>query len=384
LAFASALAMCGCGAGHETAQSGLEVSRLAEPIIGGAPSGTAEDSVVVLATFDAGVRKSLCSATVVAPNLVITARHCVSDADGSTACTMAGTPVTGGTLKGDRDPKNLLVFVGQAGVAPNTEVEANASARGAALVVDPSTTVCNDDVAFVLLDTRLAAPIAPLRLGPPALAEKVAVVGWGIDQSGSLPTSREARAGVALIGIGPAPYPDNAEYGYGDHEFMLGESACAGDSGSPALASTGAITGVAARAGNGTVRDPNNYASTCMGPSAHAVYTHLASKQDLVTRAFAAAGEPVWLEGAPDPRAPKAEPAVAEEPASSTEETTAADLPAAPTDPPGGPTRAAAGGCTMVPEPQPDAVGHAAGFAAMLALIMRLRRRRSDDAPLEE
>ena len=52
-------------------------------------------------------------------------------------------------------------------------------------------------------------------------------------------------------------------------------SACSGDSGSPALASSGAVVGVASRAGNGQPRDPNNAASTCLGATAHAVYTEL-------------------------------------------------------------------------------------------------------------
>jgi len=346
-----------------------------QPIIRGTTSGTEHDAVVVLTTFDAGKRRSLCTATLVAPNLVITARHCVSDTDGPTACSMDGTPITGGNVKADRDPKNLVVFVGKDGIAPNTEVEANGSARGTKLVVDEGATICNRDVAFVVLDTKLAAPVAPLRLGAPSLEETVAAVGWGIDETGSLPKSREVRPDIALIGVGPAMYPNDPTYGYGDHEFMLGESACAGDSGSPAFAKSGAVVGVAARAGNGMPRDPDNYASTCIGDTAHAVYTHLSSMKDLVTRAFAESGEPMWLEGEPNPRetAPQSAPDPKTPPPRANTTTTAEAAPAPELPPSATPTTDS--GCTMAREPKKDAVEHAAGCAALLAFVVGLRRR---------
>lgn len=284
-----ALPLARCSASGPTSHSDDEVSRSAEPIIRGLPSGAQHDAVVVLATFAGATRKSVCTATVVAPNLLLTARHCVSDAEGSTACAMSGEPIRGGGVLADRDPHDLVVFTGASGVAPDTEVETNLTARGSRLVFDDAPNLCNNDVAFVVVDRPLSTPIAKLRLGPPTDGERVTVVGWGIDEDGDLPRTREARADVTLIGIGPAMYPNSTKYGYGDREFMLGESACAGDSGSPALSSGGSVIGVAARAGNGKPRDPSNYASTCMGETAHAVYTHLGSLDSLVRRAFAAA-----------------------------------------------------------------------------------------------
>ncbi len=368
----------GCSAGAESDQTQEAVGQVIQPIIRGISSGTEHDSVVVLTTFRDGLRRSLCTATLVAPNLIITARHCVSDTDSSTACTKEGTPITGGGVKADRDPKSLVVFLGKDGVAPDTEVEANGSARGAMVIVDAAANVCNRDVAFVVLDQKLPAPVSPMRLGPPSLDERLSAVGWGIDETGTLPKSREVRPEIPLIGIGPAMYPEHATYGYGDHEFMVGESACAGDSGSPAFAKTGAVVGVAARAGNGLPRDPNNYASTCMGEKAHAVYTHLGSLQDLVRRAFDASGEEIWLEGQPDPRAPKPEATPGESteapPAASPSEALPAPAPAEPSAP-------AAAGCSVSSEPQKGAVEYAAGLVALLATLIGLRRRfgRRDD-----
>lgn len=356
---------------------GERVGQTIQPIIGGATSGTEHDAVVVLTNFVGGVRKNLCSATLVAPNLIITARHCVSDTQSSAACTEDGTALTGAAVMGDRSPGNLVVFLGRNGVAPNTEDASKADAIGAKIVVGEASSVCNADLAFLVLDKKLDAPYAPIRLQPPAMADRVAAVGWGVNETGALPTHRAVRADLALLGVGPGVYPENPQYGYGTSEFMVGESACAGDSGGPTFTAAGAVVGIASRAGNGLARDPYNYATTCMGSGAHAVYTHLAAHQALVTRAFAEAGEPMWLEGEPDPRLPKPQ---ATSGASTPAEENAADqethstpLPATP----GGaePASSNAGGCSMSSEPQKGAVEYAAGLVALFATLMGLRRR---------
>lgn len=357
----------GATAHHERVLEG------SEPIIFGDPSGREHDAVVVLTTFANGQRRSLCTATLVAPNLIVSARHCVSDTDASTACSDDGKPVTGATIKADRRPEDLVVFVGRDGVALDTDVESNGTVRGAHVVVDSSTTICNHDIAFVVLERKLDAPLAPVRLAKPMLDEPILAVGWGIDETGALPKSREVRGDLFIAGIGPGLYPGHARYGYGDTEFLVGESACSGDSGSPAFSPSGAVIGVAARAGNGEARDPSNQASRCMGDKAHVVYTWLGGHEPLVVRAFQEAGEPMWIEGQPDPRArPEALPPPARETGaprtSAPEEHVAAVVP-------GEPETAALGGCSMPPEPKRGAVEYAAGFVALLTTLAGLQRR---------
>lgn len=303
LVSAASAVVSGCAAqADQASNSDGHVDHVAQPIIRGGASGTENDSVVVLTTFQDGQRLSLCSATMVAPNLLVTARHCVSNSEGATACAQDGTAVTGGTITGTRIAANLLVFTGKNGVAPDSTVASNAVAHGKMVIVDAATNVCNHDVAFLLLDKDVDAPVSPIRMGAPAPTETVAAVGWGVDETGSLPTHREIRSGLALVGVGPAAYPNNPSWGYGDHEFMVGESACAGDSGSPAFAKSGALVGIAARTGNGQASD-GNYATTCVGADAHSVYTHLGKFENLVNAAYKQAGHPVWLEGQPSPYA---------------------------------------------------------------------------------
>lgn len=387
----ASLAFTACSGSVEGGETQDHVGRSIQPIVGGIASGTEQDAVVVLARFENGARVGLCTATLVAANLVVTARHCVSQTDASAACASSGEPVVGALLHGDRPPASLAVFAVTGGVAPDTTTDAAASARGKTLVVDSATTICNHDVAYVILDRSLTAPIAPVRLAPPAPADMLTAVGFGITEAGWLPASRMQRSDLALVGAGPMAFPDDARYGVGDAEFLVGESACAGDSGSPALASSGAIVGVASRAGNGKARDPNNAASTCLGATAHAVYAQLGADRALALRAFSEAGATPWLEGEPDPRVAGGPPAGAPSGGNGR----GAESDSAPGSQAGvglgasasaafdgrEPEAGASGGCSMSGEPTRGAVEHALGIFAVVLLVVRLRSARRGHEP---
>jgi hypothetical protein len=285
-----AVTLLGCSAEIEPGRSTDRVGRVIQPVIGGVPSGAEHDGVVVLAHFVNGARLGHCSATLVAPNLLLTARHCVSNADSSVACNTDGSAAVGALIHEDYAAADLEVFVAKDGVPPPLGDETKASARGAKLIVDTSTTLCNHDVAFVLLDRPVDAPIATLRLSSgPTAVERVTIVGWGVDETGAMPATRRMREGVAVTGIGPTLMPGNT-YGIGNAEVMFGEAACLGDSGGPAFTRAGVLVGVASRVGNGQPRDPANNASTCTGTSAHSIYTHLGESDALLKRAFDEAG----------------------------------------------------------------------------------------------
>ncbi|MBX3233657.1 MAG: S1 family peptidase [Labilithrix sp.] len=399
-------AVTGCAV--EPDQGGVSepsVGTVIQPIIRGGGSGTEHDSVVVLTTIENGQRAALCTGTLVAPNLVLTARHCVSNTDATTACAQDGTPISGSMIRGNRVASHLAVFVGTNGVAPDSAVEANAAARGKRIIVDASDTVCNHDIALVMLDRELTSPVAPLRMTAPAATEKVDVVGWGVNESGSLVAARSARRDIPLLGVGPGPYPTNPAWGYGDAEFMTGESACAGDSGAPAFAKGGAVIGVSARAGNGQPSN-GNMASTCVGGNAHAVYTHISKFEKLIKAAFDVAKQPLWLEGQVNPWAPLPasdgssgssgimnqggnEPTPGAQQHSAKADllgdTSAADDDGEPaTGAPAAADDSAAGGCSMSNEPPSDNVAYAAGVVAVVALLFGLRRRFRKDAPPDE
>ena len=406
---AAGLVFGACAAPADGHEQQTHMGRAIQPIVGGMVSGADQDSVVALARFENGVRVGLCTATMVAANLALTARHCVSATDATAACDSTGQPVAGALLHGDRDPTTLAVYATTGGVAPDTTMEAGASAHGKSLVVDATaTTICNHDLAFVILDKAITSPISPVRLAAAAPADPLVVVGFGITELGTLPAQRMRRDGISLIGMGPMAYPDDPTYGVGDGELLVGESACSGDSGSPALTALGAVVGVASRAGNGKPRDPANAASTCLGATAHAVYAELHASQALTLRAFSEAGATPWLEGEPDPRAANDAGAgggtdTLPPPASGSGAAAANAAPAAPSDPAaGGPALdptgardpAAGGGCSAsaapvasAAEPTHGAVEDALGIVFLLLLVLRFRsaarlRETSDaDAP---
>ena len=378
----------GCASPIEGREQQGHVGRSIQPIVGGTVSGTDQDSVVVLARFENGVRASLCTATLIAPNLLLTARHCVSSTDATAGCGSDGQPVAGALLHGDRAPETLAMFASTGGVAPDTATDTGAAAHGKALVVDDATSICNHDLAFVILDKAARAPVAQIRLAAPAHGDTLTAVGFGLTEAGHLPLARMQRSGLALVGAGPMAYPDDARYGAGDAEFLVGESACSGDSGSPALMPSGAVVGVASRAGNGAPHDPNNAAATCLGAAAHAVYARLGANPAFAQRAFKEAGATPWLEGQPDPRAVPISPEPSRSGASGAPSAASQrHMPAPSASEPGAlavpvdePSARDGGGCSASGEPICGSVEHALGIIAVALLVLRLRsaRRRRD------
>ncbi len=241
-----------------------------EPIISGTSSPASQNAVVQVRIADEG----LCSGTLVAPNLVLTARHCVSKTDPGLECAPDGRPISGGRVHEDHAPEDLVVYVG---ARANTLV---ARARGADIVHDGAQNLCNHDIAFVLLDRPITGiPIAPLRLTETThVGELVTAVGWGLTGRGVLPKARMQRHDVSIVDVGPSRQTPPAD-------FLVGEAICSGDSGGPALSAKGAIVGVVSSGGNGHF-DPSHPASGCRGRGTTNVYTRVAAFPALVRRAF--------------------------------------------------------------------------------------------------
>ena len=353
---ALAILVAGCAA--ETAPDAGPIARVRAPIVGGVRSGAEHDAVVILAHFSGGTRRTLCTATAVAPTLIVTARHCVSVTDPDVICTASGATGAARSLEADRPAATLAVFAGAGGEAPDISVDAAAEAHGARLVVSSGTTVCDDDLAFVILDRPLAA-YAPVTLGRASVGEEVQVIGWGLDETGALGRTRRARADVPVLGVGPASYAEDPRGGYGVAELAIGESACIGDSGGPALTSSGAVLGVASRAENGNPTDPANRAAPCTGGSIDVIFGMLGGHEELVRRAVVVAGEPLWLDGEPDPRAPEPAP-----PRATEKRTTKATLDVPPPAP-------AAEGCATGGRPRAPSAGVILGLAALAAVLRR-------------
>jgi hypothetical protein len=276
-------------------------SRVSLPIVHGADSPPEQDAVVLVMHYDAiqlGGGAAGCTGTLLTPRLVLTARHCVAVTDDSAACDSAGNPTFGGVVKGDHDATKIFAFAGN--TRPDFLSGAAKGARGAEIIDDDAKTLCNHDLALILLDRALpGVKIAPVRLDEgPRVDELVTVVGFGVSEKSPAPPIRQQRTGVKVIAVGPADR-------LGPGEFRLGESGCAGDSGGPAFAESGAVLGVLSRGGNASGAKGGDVAG-CI--DAENVFTSVANYKDLVRSAYAKAGQEAWIEGQADPRLPKPPP----------------------------------------------------------------------------
>lgn len=296
LMIAAAMGSAACSAGAEDAAR-ERVGRATRPIISGSPSSADQDAVVLIAILENGDIGGTCTGTMVAPNLVLTALHCVAETDEGALCAADGTAVQGGAVRAARSPSDFAIV---AGADVSGDVARSRVAGVRKVVTTGASTLCNSDLALLVLDRAMPnAKIAPLRLdGAVRAGDKVTSIGWGLTEQGSMPSQRMMRSGVDVIGVGPMP-------GAGPAEFVVGEAVCSGDSGGPAIASTGAVVGVVSRGGNGKPADPQTPASTCIG--AQSVYSSLAPHKATILAAFDDAGAKPVLEksgGAAAPASP--------------------------------------------------------------------------------
>lgn len=232
--------------------------------------------VVAVATTmgDSPSHLTLCSGALVAPNLVLTARHCVSKAVTATpSCDARGRSHNGDHLADDVDPSAIAIYTG-ARVRP----EADAPVARAVRTLHPTGNVlCDADVAFLVLDRPVPnATVLHMRLHAPVEAGDVVLpVGFGGGRE-NVVGQKVARDKSVVLTTGPSA---NASTGavLGPREFEVDQATCRGDSGGPAIdALSGEIVGVVSRGGS------------CSAQGNH-VYTRVDAYQRLARTALAAA-----------------------------------------------------------------------------------------------
>ena len=226
---------CG-GTSHDSVS--VSVVEDSEPrIVGGTQSDSSQDSTVYLNMGD-----EFCSGVMIAPNLLITARHCVE--------TMNDNAGDCGEYIKDNVPSDMRISLGSD--APDEAVVA----RGKAFFHDTEVSMCSHDIALVQLDRAIpGAMLSPIRFAPVLKAETdMVAVGYGsTDNNNTLPDGRLQRGGISVQGTADTTYTYTTKKGtnftvvVSPGEFATGESTCFGDSGGPIFDKDGNIVGVTSR-----------------------------------------------------------------------------------------------------------------------------------------
>ncbi len=286
----------GCG-GTATTDAG-KVGRVSAPVVNGvydidhpAPLGDVDEAVISISWFDSTGSGFNCSGSLIAPRVVMTARHCVSSCEGNQIDPYACT--------GDVAIANFQFSTG-----PNTGAAGATWAATAIKVVhDSATTIYAHDLALIELDQPIGSRVVPIRLNaPPVAGEAVRAVGYGLtNDPAKLNNSgnpfRFRRDGLTILELGP-----DGSQGVASDELLLGESICDGDSGGPILdATTGAVVGSVSRGGNGTGATGFQGCLDGNGQTAINVYTRVDKFAALINQALADVGETATLEGSAQP-----------------------------------------------------------------------------------
>lgn len=285
------LALAGCSTAPQDASSATTRS----PIVGGVP---ADNRAIVQL-----VGRGPCTGALIAPNVVLTAKHCVTTFKG------------GGPFECDENGELVVdaegpVYVGAGEfdqVVPAEEIQIGAvspyAPRGRTIFVSEGDSICRSDTAVIVLDRPVDDPeIVPLRLdAPPAPGETLTTLGFGQHEDGGASATLLSRE-VTVIDVGPKPREPGVAGAVRPGFFTTTEGLCRGDSGSAALSPGGAAVGVASSVGREDLDSFSGTAQDCIGDAVRASYESVAAQAELIETALASVGAQPWHEGEPDPR----------------------------------------------------------------------------------
>lgn len=234
------IAATGCVAdGSWSDGEAQEVRRQA--IQGGTVDSTHTSVVGILIDFGGG-NQAICSGTLIAPNLVLTAQHCVAELPSPYV-------VCGQTLFGNQYPPGVFHVTTQT-TFPQT---ASGYMDVRAVHVPPgSNDPCGNDIALLELDTNVPAttttPIAPRIDVPIDEGETYTAVGYGhVGDGTGAGTRRQLAQRQVLCGTGECP----SNQGIAGEEFAGTDGTCQGDSGGAALDADGRVLGALSRGPEG-------------------------------------------------------------------------------------------------------------------------------------
>ncbi len=232
----AALGGLGCSSQGPTAEQG----QLSASIVGG-NADTTSHAVFAIQNNAGG----LCSGSLIAPNLIMTAQHCVAELSDPEAPVMCGVTQFSRVY----GPQDFLVSWDadlSNGATQSTIHEVNL------VVTPPSLSLCGNDIGLLRLSDNVppeqAVPITPRVDSPPTVDELFDAIGYGIqnpDDNQGITAGTRMRADDNLVGcVGTRECNGIGTTG---SEWAAEAPICSGDSGGPALDSQGRVIGIASR-----------------------------------------------------------------------------------------------------------------------------------------
>jgi V8-like Glu-specific endopeptidase len=230
---AAALVMLAC-----SATTDADVASRTQAIAGGTADLAHEN--VFLLVRESENSAAMCTATLIAPNLLLTARHCVSPGTGDDHV------LCGDSVLGAPYPGGAFIATNDAQPRQGSAIFHGADVRIPALGED----TCGYDVALIILKENVpddvSTPAVPRIDREVMSGESYTAVGYGENEYGG-PTHGRMQLGDLSIGCQPGSCGDGVE----STEFLGETGICSGDSGGPALDADGKVVGVVSRGGPG-------------------------------------------------------------------------------------------------------------------------------------